>query len=455
MTQYQTFPGAEGASRTVDKLVALKLPDLADKRFLDVGCNEGFFCGFAKYSGASRVVGVDNTKLFLDRAKARFPDCEFLLQGWDGLPDGEFDVILLASALLSKLVDKLASDGVLIVELGIVSSSDSVWEEVDRGIDQRKFPSMRKLKEILSNYAWKWMGPSVMQEGDPVPRHVVHVSRRKPIAYLLMQPPGYGKTSIAANLFERAGILTVSGDELIRRLAHGQKDASPALMSLLATDFSPFRIDQSIRNIFDAGLGGELVALWQREAGDQSFALDVYVPEEQQSAVESLMVQAGYLPVALRWEPVGIRPQAPDVADRLARTYFLSLAAPEAGTPATARGRARREGPAGYVDDVTIVGDRATVRGWAVDKTGGPVHCLAVRLGQQVHAFPAFERQTRPDVQEHLGLPHMLYGYRVNLPVPNGISMKNLLKSMEVRVGESEDRLGPPLPFAEPLQRLK
>ena len=57
MAQYQTFPGKTGASRTAEKLKALLLPDLSGKRFLDVGCNEGFFCGFAKHCGAERSVG--------------------------------------------------------------------------------------------------------------------------------------------------------------------------------------------------------------------------------------------------------------------------------------------------------------------------------------------------------------------------------------------------------------
>src|SRR5690606_4633755 len=91
MAQYQTFPGATGAARTADKLKALMLPDLQGRSFLDIGCNEGFFCGFAKFAGASRVVGLDKSTLFIERARRRFPDCEFLLQGWDRLPDGEFD----------------------------------------------------------------------------------------------------------------------------------------------------------------------------------------------------------------------------------------------------------------------------------------------------------------------------------------------------------------------------
>src|SRR5688500_18131793 len=99
MAQYQSFPDAAGDSRTLEKLKALRLPSLHGKRFLDVGCNEGFFCGYARFDGAVRAVGVDHSAGFIARARRRYPDCEFFQQGWEHLPEGPFDVILLASAL--------------------------------------------------------------------------------------------------------------------------------------------------------------------------------------------------------------------------------------------------------------------------------------------------------------------------------------------------------------------
>lgn len=461
MTQYQSFPGVDGDSRSLDKLKALRLPDLAGRRFLDVGCNEGFFCGFASFQHAERVVGVDRSAVFIERARARFPNCEFHQQGWDALPEGPFDVILLASslhyaddqpALIRRLVEQLAPDGVLVLELGIAGFAKSEWVKVSRGIDERFFPTMAMLRETLADYAWKWMGPSVSQAGDPVPRHVVHISRRRPVAYLLLQPPGYGKTSIANSLFGRAGVLTVSGDELILRVANAQQDASPALQELLAVDFSPFHIDQSVRKVFDAGLGGELVALWQREAGGESFALDAYVPEEQQAVVESLMAQAGYLPVVLRWDPVGARPLAAEITVQQAEAYFLSLLGPGAGPDAK---RASGQGPLGYVDDFTLTGDQAVVRGWAIDAAGSPVNHLAVSIAGKSHVVTSFERQMRPDVQQHLRLPHSLFGFRLIMPVPARSSTEYLLQSLEVRAGNAEGGLGPPLLFAAPLQRTR
>src|SRR3546814_19655418 len=99
---------------------------------LEVGCNEGFFCGFAKFQGASRAVGIDQSRAFLERARARFPACEFHQQGWEQLPEGFFDVIQLASALhyaddqaapMHRLLVRLNPNGVLSLDKGIATSS--------------------------------------------------------------------------------------------------------------------------------------------------------------------------------------------------------------------------------------------------------------------------------------------------------------------------------------------
>src|SRR5690606_27342381 len=271
MPQYQSFPDADGASRTLDKVKALKLPVLTDRSFLDIGCNEGFFCGLARHLGAARVVGVDRSALFIERARARFPACEFVQTDWDHLPDGTFDVILLASALhyahdqaalIARLVERLSDDGTLVLEMGIASAPGSEWVEVDRGIDTRAFPTMKKLHEVLEGYAWKWWGRSAAQAGDPLPRHVVPVSRRRPVAYLLMQPPGYGKSSLASRLFPAADVPLVSGDQSIAAIAKGTVRVAEHLREAVAHDYSPFRIDVVVRGVFEAGAGAALVGVW-------------------------------------------------------------------------------------------------------------------------------------------------------------------------------------------------
>ena len=67
--QYQTFGDAKGGSRSAEKLKALRLSLLRNRHdetrplkglsVLDIGCNEGFFCGEALRQGARRVVGID------------------------------------------------------------------------------------------------------------------------------------------------------------------------------------------------------------------------------------------------------------------------------------------------------------------------------------------------------------------------------------------------------------
>lgn len=416
MAQYQSFPDAAGDSHTLDKLKALKLPDVEGRSFLDVGCNEGFFCGFARFQGASRVVGVDHSRGFITRARQRFPDCEFICTGWNKLPDESFDVILLASALhyaddqpalISALMDKLTSDGVLVLEVGIASSEKAEWTKIRRGIDERYFPSMPMLREVLADYAWKWMGRSVRQDGDPIGRHVIHISRRRPVAYLLMQPPGYGKSSIASRLFVPAGVPVVSGDQQLSMVAEGKMDAGERITKLIKADYSPFHIDEMIRRIFERELGEELVDLWAGQAGGGDFALDGYVPSEQHAFIEQSLAARGYLPVRLHWDRIGSRLMPADTQGERAEAFYLSLVDTNATSVDDAHGESL-----GFVDELSMEEGQLVVRGWAVDSQGALPTQLGIRIRRKTTVVKTFDKQSRPDVQRHLGLPHALVGYR-------------------------------------------
>lgn len=443
MAQYQSFPGAAGDSRTLDKLKALRLPCLEGRSFLDVGCNEGFFCGFAQFQGAARVVGVDHAEHFIERARQRFPGCEFRQQGWEKLPEGAFDVILLASALhyaedqpalIRALVERLSDSGTLVLELGIVSSRKAEWIDVKRGIDERAFPSMPMLREVLSGYAWKWMGPSIQQDGDPVARHVVHISRRRPVAYLLMQPPGYGKSSIASGLFPRADIPVVSGDEQIGLVAKGKMKASEALRTAIKEDYSPFHLDQTIQRIFAQGLGSDLLALWLGQESGGDVALDVYVPSAHQGEIERLLEDRGYFPVQLRWERVGQAPLPEAAMAERAEAFYLSML----DAPMDSReGEAQRNrwDPVGFVDDVAMdSGGQLVIRGWAIDENGALPGKICVKLGRRTIQVEKLDRQLRPDVQRHLGLPHALVGYRAILAAPEVRAAADLATGFKVFV---------------------
>lgn len=440
MAQYQSFPDAVGDSLTFDKLKALRLPALAGKSFLDVGCNEGFFCGFARFQGASRVVGIDHSAGFIKRARGRFPDCEFLHRGWDDLPSESFDVILLASALhyaedqpalISALVDRLSPDGTLVLELGVISSRKAEWKQVKRGIDERLFPSMKMLQEVLAGYAWKWMGPSVSQQGDPVSRHVVHISRRRPLAYLLMQPPGYGKSTIAASLFPGAGVPVVSGDHQLGLVAGGKIEAAASIREEILESYSPFHLDKVIQRIFDRGLGADLVALWLSGAGGGDVALDVYVPTDYQETVERVLEAKGYLPVRLHWNRVGLAPMPEQVVAEQAKAFYMSMLDTQPGA-GDGSGRPEVVAPAGFVDEISVDAGNLIVRGWAVDETGSLPKRIAVRSRRRTIQVDVLDAQLRPDVQQHLGLAHALVGFRISLDLPNVRSPADLDSGFKV-----------------------
>lgn len=422
--QYQSFPGAAGDSRTLEKLKALRLPVMDGRSFLDVGCNEGFFCGFAHFAGASRSVGLDQSREFVARARARFPDCEFHCSNWDHLPEGTFDVILLASALhyaddqpelLHRLMGKLSRDGVLVLELGIVSSQKPEWIKVTRGIDERWFPSMMQLREVLAPYASKWIGPSVTQEGDPVARHVVHVSHRRPQAYLLMQPPGHGKSSIAGRLFEPAGVKLISGDLQVSRLARGEVEAPEALRAAMATDFSPYLMDRSVDRAFQAGLGRAWVATWLAEADGEDFAFDGYVPNAFHGLVRECVEEAGYLAVQFDWERPGPKLLGGSTLERKANAFYRSLRRRKlpdvAEDVAAASGRAATT--RGYVDAVKVQDGKLIISGWAVTGEGELPKTLVVRLNGSIVACDDFEAVDRPDVRSHLDAAHDRLGFRI------------------------------------------
>lgn len=450
-SQYQSFPDATGDSRTLDKLKLLRLPSLSGKRFLDVGCNEGFFCGYAAFEGAARSIGLDRSALFIERARQRFPACEFLQQGWDALPDDQFDVILLASALhyagdqpalIRSLVEHLAPDGVLVLEMGIASTGRNEWVKVQRGIDEREFPTMQKVRETLRDYAWKWMGPSISQDGDPVARHVVHVSRRRPVAYLLMQPPGYGKTSIATRLFGAAKIPVVSGDQQIDAIVKGRRQAPAALQQCLRESYSPFAIDQAIERVFARGLGEALVAHWAGAVGQaRDFALDAYVPAAHQPRLREALLNMGYLPVQFDWDRSGFVPMPSELAASRADAFYLSLVNPEA--------KHLSHEAAGFVDEVEIDNGVLVARGWAVTALGQLPERLTVALGDTIYACDDFEKMLRPDVQAHLGLAHALVGFRFRLDVRH-LTRKQLDTSLRVWAGGPGGR---PLDVADGLNR--
>ena len=453
MGQYQSFPGTPGSSQSLEKLRALCLPQLEGRAFLDVGCNEGFFCGYARWSGAARAVGIDRNAASIARAQQRFPDCEFLRQSWDRLPPGRFDVILLASALhyaqdqpalIHRLMQALAPAGTLVMEVGVHPSEKSEWVNVKRGIDERMFASLPKLKEVLRHYAWTAIGKSVMQRGDPVPRMVLHVRHRRPIAYLLMEPSGYGKSSLARILFQPAGIRVVGGDSVIHKIGRGKAAADPALDEVIRRDYSHRRINKATERIFEAGLGGRLVELFAAQAGGGDFALDAYVPVEHHAEVVRALEGRGYLPVTLEWERVAKPSTSQTDADERARAYFATLAGGEAEAPAALARPLPFKGTKICIDEISLKRGRLHVKGWALDCAGAAPAILALEVDGTRHVFERYEVRPRPDVQKHYSLPHASCGYLLTLSFDQSIDPDELKSKVSLYGGQSLDALSGP-----------
>lgn len=425
--QYQNFPDARGDSDSLDKLKALRLPSLTQKSFFDVGCNEGFFCGYALYDGATSVVGLDASPLFIERAKGHFPTADFLCQSWDVLPAQKFDVILLASslhyasdqsALIHRLVERLNPNGTLVLELGVSDHHDHQWVEVNRGMDVRLFPTWPLLNEILQPFAWKLVGNSVTQRGDPVPRHVLHITHRKPIVYLLMQASGSGKTSVAKSLFVAAGVPTISGDAVLAQIATGQLATSEEFKTLLGANLDSTKLAETYRQVFRANLHSQFLKLCQIAAGGSSFALDAYVPQERREEVASIMEADGYMVVVLtlsgtnELEPLGHRKLS---ADR----YFSTL---QKKTSAVAVNAVNEVKPVaiprtiGVIDEVSVDPSHITIVGWAVQKNGAAVEALLVQIDGQTVVPQSIGKFSYPAIQRHLMLADDLVGFRVQVP---------------------------------------
>ena len=287
------------------------------------------------FDGARRVVGIDISKEAIINAKQNFPGCSFFEQSWDDLPsDEKFDVILCSSAmhyaqdqelLIHLLAEKLTQNGVLILEVGVAPGNGAEWVKVQRSIDTRIFPTRNKINSILSRYAYKYMGESSEQIGDPVPRAVFHVRRKKPYAFLLMEGPGAGKTTIRNSFFHEQKI--VSGDALVLNIASGKLKSNAKLYESLSSGVNPARIDVAVRSIFSAGLWEKYLEVVLVVSNGESFVYDGYIPAIYHELVLDFFKASGYFPVNLCWEnPYALQ----DLGSRVkaeARKYSLYLAA--------------------------------------------------------------------------------------------------------------------------------
>ena len=129
MSRSQQGLAGAGEWETLRKL----LPDLKDKRVLDLGCGYGWHCIYAMEHGASSVVGVDISHKMLEVAKEKthFPQVEYKCCAIEDVefPEESFDVILSSLAfhyvadyeiLVKKIYRILKSGGKLVLRLNIL-----------------------------------------------------------------------------------------------------------------------------------------------------------------------------------------------------------------------------------------------------------------------------------------------------------------------------------------------
>lgn len=220
-TQYQSFAEISGASDSLKKLLTLGMPDLNGKTFLDVGCNEGYFCGYASAAGAKFVLGIDLNLESIKRAKDRFRSLKFMNQSWDDEIEGKFDVILFASAIhyasdqlstLKKILNSLSDNGVLILELGLLKhseiKSEKGYELIERSPgDFKKYTSADHIIKNLPEYVLRYVGKSVNQSGDHIERYVLHIFKRRKIL-LFVNGPSYSGKSIFSSSIKDANLIS-------------------------------------------------------------------------------------------------------------------------------------------------------------------------------------------------------------------------------------------------------
>lgn len=309
---YHDFPWQKGASKSFEKLLALSLPALQGKSVLDVGCNEGYFCGWAAFQKAALVHGVDKDPAFIEQAQAWFPMCTFSCTDWNYLGTRKYDVILCLSALhyapdqsamIQRLMDRLEPGGLLVLEIGVADGDADEFIPVKRSIkaqgdDIRFFPTFAKVRSMLSPYAFKHMGQSVMQSGDPLPRHVFHVQHKRPFAVLLMDAHYSGKSSVTEAIL-RPGIFKIAGESIYQEIYDGKIAASDALKAhIVYVEGTRHMQPQQITwDICANGLVPELAKVYFDLSGQRDFILEHFIPYDYRAQMAELCEAAGYFVV--------------------------------------------------------------------------------------------------------------------------------------------------------------
>lgn len=208
-----------GSSDTVGKWKSLQLTSqhLKASSVLDIGCNAGAMCELAITGGATHTHGIDMSAEMIEQAR-QTDKSSFTCQSWkNDFPlseqhaEGKFDIILMLSAihyeddplkLLLRICETLTDDGVFVLECG-QATIPTGWQLSHRpGNGVVRHPSRDALLKLLdaAGLTCRYVGPSVQQAGDNVPRFVFHCSRKQKTLVLVTGESGAGKTSLCREL---------------------------------------------------------------------------------------------------------------------------------------------------------------------------------------------------------------------------------------------------------------
>lgn len=298
-----------------EELLRLALPPLADTAFLELGCAEGFYCGFAWFEGAREVLGVDADEKALAQARARFPHCPF--SGLAGnlakilTRRGAFDVILCSSlpssmevaAILPLLMAALARKGTLVLKTAVeeIAGAPAVTLADAAYRTGAQLPAEPGLAAALEAYVYKDMGESVFPDAKGRKKHILHVRNRAPYAVLLMGDSASGKSTVARKLF--AGLPVIHGDPLLAQLVAlppgSLAESYPLLDALCSGGQSAMSGGGIMIQIFNSAAGKQYARLVAEIAGGRDFVYEGVIHRNFQHVFRKQLEMLGYAVLTL------------------------------------------------------------------------------------------------------------------------------------------------------------
>lgn len=324
--QYQDF-GDGGDSKSPDKLQALEIPvNMEGKRVLDLGCNAGFFCIEAARRGAT-CIGIEANSQWFDEAvlnagKYGFSDrIEFINGNWaDEVSrlDEKFDYIFWLSAIhyeknqrtmVKNILSVIKPDGVFILECGLIGcpGDGPVASQVTRagGSSVLHFSlEYLRTRMMAGLFSTKLRGMSVQQEGDRVPRWVIHCYPKTRYCRIIHGDPAIGKTTHSVELARATGSVLVSSDDFFADMfAEKLAPVSVANASLMRECFNKFnkekqslRIDLTTDHLIESGHAGEIVEMFTKFISvDFDYVFEGYLPEPVLTLFKSKLGKMGFV----------------------------------------------------------------------------------------------------------------------------------------------------------------